>query len=184
MKKSTLLLLALTSTMFACAARDAGNDASESTSSPVVFAGGTQFTVYQNPYGDGRQNPLQDIHGTVNVLTLTAEDVGNSGLAPSTTVTMVVHTPPFTAFASHVHAKPCAPPDKGGGHYQNVVGGATDETNEIHLDFMSNAGGVGYRNVRAPFAVRSGAANSIVFHDATKDAAGKYPKLACVDVAF
>lgn len=116
---------------------------------------------------------------------MTEEDVSGSGIDPFTSLTLVAfEIPADTAFAAHVHTKPCAPPDKGGGHYQNVPGGATDESNEVHLDFTSNGAGVGVRHVRAPFAVRRGGAHSVVIHDAEKDAAGKLPKLACVDVEF
>jgi hypothetical protein len=184
MKHQTLLLVAVASTMFACGTSDS-TDPAASTSSAVGFSRGTQFTAYDNPYGDGRANPLANIVGSVDALTVTAEDVQGSGIDPFTNVTLMVYqVPAHTAFAAHVHAKPCAPPDKGGGHYQNVAGGAVDETNEVHLDFMSNGAGIAARRVTAPFAIRQGGAHSVVIHDLAKDGAGKLPKLACVDVDF
>jgi Cu-Zn family superoxide dismutase len=148
------------------------------TSSADSVATGSAFVAYSDPYGDGRPNPLADVEGEVIAWIRTFGE-------PGTNIWMSIdQLAKNTNYPAHVHVKPCAPPAKGGGHYQNVPGGPADETNEIHLDFSSDDLGFALVYREVPYSVRSGEARSIVIHDATPDAEGKLPKLACVDVDF
>jgi hypothetical protein len=177
-------LLVLSCGVLACSGSAPADGKSQTTTSQFRSAGGDRFTAYADPYGDGRPNPLARIHGNVEVLTISDQDAKDYGLAPSTDVWVSVWgLPKGTTYPAHVHAKPCAPPDKGGGHYQNVAGGPADDTNEVHLEIAADQAGTAFAQAHTAFGVRSGEAKSIVLHDPLA-VVGKLPKLACVDVAF
>jgi hypothetical protein len=177
-------LLVLSCGLLACSGGASTDGKSSSTTSQFRSAGGDRFTAYADPYGDGRPNPLAHIQGNVEIFTVSAEDAKDYGVAQSTDVWVSAWgLPNGTTYPAHVHALPCAPPDKGGGHYQNVAGGPADETNEVHLSLASDQGGTAFAEAHTTFGVRRGEAKSIVIHDGLA-VVGKLPKLACVDVAF
>lgn len=179
-----MLLIVFAGAGVACSGNHTADDRAATMESRFSTGSGATFISYRDPYGDGRPNPLADIDGHASTFTVSAEDAKDYRIPESTDVILTVSSvPAATMFPAHVHTKPCAPPDKGGGHYQNVAGGPADETNEVHLGFTSSAGGTGFVHVRVPFGVRTGEAKSIVIHDALA-VVGKYPKLACIDVTF
>lgn len=144
-----------------------------------------RFIAYDNPYGDGRANPLANTKAFVTFVTISDEDAAAWNIPAETRVQLrAFGLPANTTFPAHVHLLPCAPPDKGGGHYQNVPGGPADETNEVHLDFTSDDSGSAVSNADAPFAIRAGGAHAVIIHDETADAQGKFTKLGCIDVDF
>jgi hypothetical protein len=73
-----------------------------------------------------------------------------------------------------VHNKACSD-SNGGGHYQNVVGGAVDSSNEIWPAFTTNAAGIGNGWATHAFYARP-VAQSVVIHDTD----GK--RIACADL--
>jgi hypothetical protein len=79
-----------------------------------------------------------------------------------------------TTYGVHVHNKVCSD-SNGGGHYQNVVGGAADPYNEIWPVFTTNAAGVGNGWASHAFYARP-EAQSVVIHDTD----GK--RIACADL--
>jgi hypothetical protein len=184
MRQVLASFLVLSCGLLACSGGAPSDGRSQSTTSQFRSAGGDHFTAYADPYGDGRPNPLAGIRGNVEVFTVSAQDAKDYGMDASTDVWVSVWgLPKGATFPAHVHAKPCAPPDKGGGHYQNVAGGPADDTNEVHLSIAADEGGFAFAQAHAAFGVRSGEAKSIVLHDALP-VVGKLPKLACVDVVF
>jgi len=82
-----------------------------------------------------------------------------------------------TTYPAHVHNQPCSAAPPGGSHYQHVVGGPVDATNEMWPTITTNRRGNGFGH--AVHANRARAdAQSIVVH---------YPpdtsiRLACVDL--
>ncbi len=64
----------------------------------------------------------------------------------------------------------------GGGHYQNEVGGAVDNVNEIWLTFTTNAMGKGSSKAEHGHLAREDA-RSIVIHDYADKA-----RIACLDL--
>jgi hypothetical protein len=79
-----------------------------------------------------------------------------------------------TTYGVHVHNKACSD-SNGGGHYQNVVGGAVDPYNEIWPAFTTNAAGIGNGWAMHAFYARP-EAQSVVIHDTD----GK--RIACADL--
>lgn len=83
---------------------------------------------------------------------------------------------PGVAYGAHVHNLPCGV-SNGGGHYQQVVGGPVDATNEIWPGFTANAAGIGSGNATNGFTARP-EAQSVVVHD--PDAGNA--RIACADL--
>lgn len=81
---------------------------------------------------------------------------------------------PNTAYGVHVHNAPCAV-NNGGGHYQNVVGGAVDAVNEIWPLFTTNPSGHGNGFAKNDFTARP-EAQAVVIHDPTG------ARIACADL--
>ncbi len=81
---------------------------------------------------------------------------------------------PNTDYPVHVHNAPCNV-GNGGGHYQHVVGGDIDPTNEIWPGFTSNAAGHGNGHAAHSFTARP-EAQSVVIHDPGG------PRIACADL--
>jgi hypothetical protein len=79
-----------------------------------------------------------------------------------------------TSYGVHVHNKACSD-SNGGGHYQNVVGGAVDSSNEIWPAFTTNPAGIGNGWAMHEFYARP-EAQSVVIHDTD----GK--RIACADL--
>jgi hypothetical protein len=107
-----------------------------------------------------------DISGRVQMVR-TADDrtlvsVQAWGLAPDTT------------YPVHVHNAPCNV-NNGGGHYQDVVGGAVDSINEIWPGFTTNDSGHGNGFASNDFSARP-EAQAVVIHDT--DGA----RIACADL--
>jgi len=137
---------------------------------------GAAWTVFANPYGDGRPNPTEGISGFVSHNT-------SDG---STHVALHVRgLPAGREFGSHVHALPCDV-NAAGGHYRNDPAGPATSTNEIWLDFTASDAGNGNSQAVAAFLIRPNGAHAVAIHDHGTDpatgAAG--PKLACVNVNF
>jgi hypothetical protein len=81
---------------------------------------------------------------------------------------------PYTSYPAHVHNAPCAV-DNGGGHYQHIVGGPANSSNEIWPGFTTNASGQGNGHAANDFSARP-EAQSVVIHDT--DGA----RIACADL--
>lgn len=79
-----------------------------------------------------------------------------------------------TAYGVHVHNKACNDAN-GGGHYQNVVGGAVDPYNEIWPLFTTNPSGIGNGNAVHAFTARP-EAQAVVIHDTDGG------RIACADL--
>lgn len=82
-----------------------------------------------------------------------------------------------TTYPVHVHNAPCSATPAGGGHYQNTVGGAVDDANEMWPIVETNAAGNGKGYATHSFVARP-EAMAIVIH---------YPpmtsvRLACLDL--
>jgi len=82
-----------------------------------------------------------------------------------------------TTYPAHVHNAPCTATPSGGGHYQHVVGGPVDASNEIWPTVATNHRGLGWGRATHDHRARPDAM-SIVIH---------YPlntsiRLACVDL--
>jgi hypothetical protein len=83
---------------------------------------------------------------------------------------------PGISYGVHVHNLPCGT-SNGGGHYQNIVGGAVDNANEIWPAFTTNRAGIGNGNATHAFTARP-EAQSIVIHDPLAANA----RIACADM--
>lgn len=84
---------------------------------------------------------------------------------------------PDATYPVHVHNAPCSASPAGGGHYQNAVGGAVDDVNEMWPIVETNAAGNGSGYATHSFVARP-EAMAIVIH---------YPpmtsvRLACLDL--
>ncbi|MFJ8824777.1 superoxide dismutase family protein [Streptomyces sp. NPDC102467] len=111
-------------------------------------------------------------------------EVKQSGAGAGTTVSLSVKgLVPGHAYGAHVHQKPCgADPAAAGGHYQHVVDPAqANAENEVWLDFTTDASGRGAAMVRKTWALRPGAARSVVIHDVP---GGAGARVACFTVPF
>jgi hypothetical protein len=85
---------------------------------------------------------------------------------------------PDTTYPTHVHNAPCSDTPPGGGHYQNEVGGAVDNVNEIWPVVTSNSYGRAWATAWHGYHARP-EAMAIVIH---------YPldtsiRLACIDLS-
>lgn len=162
---------------------DAGGGGSDSGSNVLTVSMGS-WTVYDNPYTDGGANPAMGIQGAAM-----AVRAGDGGM----TVTLNVSgLPAMRTFGSHVHKAEC---DAGmaGGHFQHMPapdGGVTDpafanSTNEVWLDFMTNASGAGMGSATVAWVPPPGGAKAIIVHDRmTGDGGIAGPKLACLPFPF
>lgn len=81
---------------------------------------------------------------------------------------------PGTDYGVHVHNRACND-NNGGGHYQDVVGGAVDAVNEIWPLFTSNAAGIGNGYAANNFRARP-EAQAVVIH------APGGARIACADL--
>ena len=81
---------------------------------------------------------------------------------------------PDTAYGVHVHNKACGD-NNGGGHYQDIVGGAVDAVNEIWPLFTTNAAGIGNGYAANDFRARPDA-QAVVIH------APGGARIACADL--
>lgn len=81
---------------------------------------------------------------------------------------------PNTAYGVHVHNQACND-NSGGGHYQDVVGGAVDAVNEIWPLFTTNAAGTGNGYASNGFRARP-EAQAVVIH------APGGARIACADL--
>jgi Cu-Zn family superoxide dismutase len=142
------------------------------------------WTVYDNPYGDGRANPVAKMVGMVHAI--------QTGTGNTTVMLHVRNMPGTRGFGAHVHKLACND-NKAGGHYQNVPAPTTptdpayaNSSNEIWLDLTTNDDGNGHAIATVSWRIRSGEAKAVVIHDQLTNhhngTAG--PKLACVDVPF
>jgi Cu-Zn family superoxide dismutase len=87
-------------------------------------------------------------------------------------------------YGAHVHVAKCNQM-QAGGHYRNDPDAGASATNELWLDFTTNAAGMGTADHTAGWLVRPGAANAVVIHANSTDAMGVAgSKLVCVDVNF
>ena len=82
-----------------------------------------------------------------------------------------------TVYPTHVHNAPCSNTPAGGSHYQNEIGGAVDDANEIWPTVTTDGSGHGRGQARHGFGVRRDAM-SIVIHYPANTAI----RLACVDL--
>jgi Cu-Zn family superoxide dismutase len=86
---------------------------------------------------------------------------------------------PSATYDVHAHVGACgSDPAASGGHYQNQVGGAVDEVNELWLGFRTNPAGSGAAHAVVEWQFREGEARSLTFHAATG------ARVACLPVAF
>lgn len=81
---------------------------------------------------------------------------------------------PNTAYGVHVHNRACND-NNGGGHYQDIVGGAVDAVNEIWPLFTANAAGIGNGFASNGFRARP-EAMAVVIH------APGGARIACADL--
>lgn len=166
---------------------------SGSSSSGTGSGLSARFAAYAGPTTravsyDAKQVPP----GAAAELTITASDASTqvrlqvSGLQPS------------RAYGAHLHKKACgATPAAAGGHYQNIPDPVQPSTNpkfanpsnEVWLDFMTDAHGAASAQATVPFAFRTGAQGpqSVVIHamktmtmDGKAGTAG--PRLACLNL--
>jgi Cu-Zn family superoxide dismutase len=95
----------------------------------------------------------------------------------------VTGTEPNRMYGAHVHVLAC---DAGaGGHYRNDADAGATATNEVWLDFMSDAKGAGTALATTSWPIHTGKAHSVVIHDHTTAAGGAAgAKLTCIDVGF
>lgn len=116
-----------------------------------------------------------DIHGSV------AMTIGSAGTRVEVNVAGL---DPAKAYGSHLHNGSCA--SGGGGHYQDVEGGAVVPPNELWLStngsvLVPNAGGVAHGAGSATWIARvSGAATnarSVIVHEP-----GSGARIACADL--
>jgi hypothetical protein len=83
---------------------------------------------------------------------------------------------PGETYPVHVHNAPCAV-NNGGGHYQDLVGGAVDNVNEIWPGFTTDVSGHGNGRAANDFTARP-EAQAIVIHDSD----GSGARIACADL--
>jgi hypothetical protein len=120
-----------------------------------------------------------DIHGSAKLTVSAGSTVAKVNIAG---------LDPAKHYGSHVHNGTCA--SLGGGHYQNVEGGAAAPPNELWLSTTAsptgtvdpNRGGVGHASGSAPWAARLTSttqtnARSIVVHEPVSGT-----RIACADL--
>jgi superoxide dismutase, Cu-Zn family len=146
------------------------------------------WSVYDDAFGDaGTANPISKtmIMGKAEAFALPEGKMR---------MTLTVSGMPASRhFGSHLHKLACDNM-KGGAHYQHQPfpdgGSATDptyanSTNEVWLDFMTDASGAGSANATVNWVPRPGEAKSVIIHDMMTGTGGVAgARLACVGIAF
>jgi hypothetical protein len=149
------------------------------------------FVVYDNPFGDGRANPVPNIKGSAK-----ADSVGGTMM---TLMLEVSGVPSGMKLGSHLHKLPCET-NKAGGHYQHIpapdqdagsdAGGPSDPaygnpTNEAWLDFTGDSNGKALSMTTVAWVPAMANAKAIIVHAmATGDGGVAGAKLACLPFAF
>lgn len=85
---------------------------------------------------------------------------------------------PNTTYPVHVHNRPCSFTPPGGGHYQHLVGGAVDATNEVWPTVSTNAHGNGVGFATHDHRARQ-EAQAIIVHNPANTSI----RLACIDLS-
>ena len=173
---------------------DAGSTSTMDASTAHLDGGSTanllassvgDWVLFPNPYADGGANPATGIRGTAS-----AVRVGDGGMRLTLTVTGL---PASRMFGSHVHKLACSD-TMAGGHYENDPAPAdaganaaayATATNEVWLDFTTDATGGATSTATETWVPRAGQANAIVVHDHMTAAGGVAgAKLACLPIPF
>ncbi len=97
---------------------------------------------------------------------------------------------PGVTYAAHLHNAPCSAVNPGGGHYQNVPGGATTPPNELWLSstgdpfagITANPGGVAHGTGSADWVARPEAQAVVVHAIPPGGTTAGGPKIACADL--
>jgi Cu/Zn superoxide dismutase len=143
------------------------------------------WIVYTDGFPEGvTENPAKSITGSAKAWYNGAE----------TTITLdVAGLPPNQQLGSHLHKLACVT-EKAGGHYQHMPAPTETEvatptyaniTNEVWLDFPTDASGVGTTTVKVGWEVRKGEANAIIVHEKVTDINGKAgARYACIAMPF
>jgi hypothetical protein len=169
------LVLSMSLASLACGEEDGAANVIATSSGP--------WTVYPDPFMDGRANPLVGITGTAQARALTATQ---------TEVTLdVTGLPAGMTLGSHVHKLACDD-NKAGGHYQHMEATTmpTDPAfanpmNEVWLDLVADTAGKARTVARVDWRPRAGQAKAIMVHampTGTGGVAGA--KLACLPLVF
>ena len=85
---------------------------------------------------------------------------------------------PNTTYPTHVHNAPCSSVPPGGGHYQNEVGGAVDDVNEMWPMVTTNAHGRGWGTAWHGHQARPEAMAIVIHYPADTSI-----RLACIDLS-
>ena len=132
----------------------------------AVSANGAQVTSGNlGTYASGLERGY-DISGRVQMV--------RTGVGRTQVTVQAWGLAPDTAYPVHVHNAPCTV-NNGGGHYQDIVGGAVDNINEIWPVFTTNSVGHGNGLAVNNFTARP-EAQAVVIHDT--DGA----RIACADL--
>ncbi|WP_436500529.1 superoxide dismutase [Actinokineospora sp. HUAS TT18] len=104
-----------------------------------------------------------------------------------TAVALLVHgLLPDRHYGAHVHVNPCGPlPADSGPHFQHDPAAGANPTNEVWLDFTTDARGSAFTLTVVPWRFGGRPAGSVVIHDhhtAPDGTAG--PRLACLTKGF
>jgi superoxide dismutase, Cu-Zn family len=159
------------------------NDDNKGTPSETVIATSTgTWTVYTLTTGP---NPAAMITGTAK-----AVKEGASGMRVDLDYAGL---PANMAFGSHIHKLDCAT-NMAGGHYQNNLNNVNDAgndptfanaTNEVWMDFTTDATGKVKKSISSSFVPRAGEAKAIVVHAMSTAVGGVAgAKLACLNLPF
>jgi len=156
----------------------------DGAAAPLASSQGS-WTIYADPYGDGRASPIAQIAGAIQ-----AHDAGGGKTRFSLAVTQL---PALRDFGAHLHVRACDDM-KAGGHYQHALppdgGSAADPAfanamNEVWLDFKTDGPGNGASQATVSFVPRAGQAKAVVIHDMkTGDGGVAGAKLACISMPF
>src|SRR6185503_590751 len=160
-----------------------GSGGSDAGTEVKITSSMGDWDVYRDPYGDGRDNPIMTIMGSADAFEM------GTGMRVKLTVAKL---PATRAFGSHIHKLDCSE-SKAGGHYQNNPapdGGANDPkygnpTNEVWLDFVTDANGAATAEASVAWVPRKGEAKAVIIHDmTTMDGGLAGAKLACIKMPF
>jgi Cu-Zn family superoxide dismutase len=178
--------------MSACAGASSGS--AQTTASPAATGSGGHAVVTASFPQQGADNYDKALVPD-GAKVLVAENV----LDGETTVTLSVrHLVPNRAYGAHAHAKPCgATGDDAGPHFQHTADPAkpsvnpafANPSNEIWLDFTTDATGAATVARTVPWVFTDARAASVVIHaQPTQNAPGKAgmagARAACVSVSF
>jgi superoxide dismutase, Cu-Zn family len=158
----------------------------------IATSGGAALVVYTDAYvGTPMAGMPHPISGTATA-TATGWDAGGKLRVKLT----VAGLAPNRDFGSHLHKAECSSMDKAGGHYQHEPAPpmmATNPTyanvtNEMWLDFRTDANGAATQDLTVNWLPRPGEAKAIIIHDMksqTAPAGGVAgPKLGCLPFTF